>query len=408
MSKARFFIGTAVVICLTLFGSAAPAFAEFESKVKESDKGTGEIFETAVEAGGAKVTCQALEAGASNVGWTVVKSGKPSAKGPVLQINISKWGECEAAKPIEGPAKITACELEIEQPGEQTKLSGKIVKTCTIETTGGCTIKMEPKNNSGLKAVYVGTPPGSKEDTAFGPEISNLVTEVSKVSKSCTGIEAAKAAKLTGLGELYSVQNPAPVLMFTPFAGGMFNETSAANNVGNLSFLFFGNITGFTEFICTEAKMTGSLSAVAPTINVIPEYGGCTATGFEAGATVTVMVTHCAYRYTLLGRTGTPGESSGRFQLINNGGTCEIKLAATENNESCKIIVKSQANPTGVTRYTNEAGLTLKLNDVSRVSFEVNDPTKCTGGFFMGFTYSDGYIGTGANPSQYKLNNLRV
>ena len=75
MTKTRLAVGLITLIC-TLLLSAAPAFAEFESTLKTTATGKGELVETALEAGGATVTCQAFSEGSGTVNWTIVNAGK--------------------------------------------------------------------------------------------------------------------------------------------------------------------------------------------------------------------------------------------------------------------------------------------------------------------------------------------
>lgn len=134
-----------------------PAFAEFESKNGASNQGKGETYETVLEAGGATVTCEALEEGGSKAGWTVEnKEGKPK-KGLALLVKVTNWGKCQAK-------------------AKGLKEAGAVVG-------------------------------------ALASEVSNIVTEVSKECGS-VGIEASKVGALFTDGEFYSVQNAAPRLEF--------------------------------------------------------------------------------------------------------------------------------------------------------------------------------------------------
>jgi hypothetical protein len=388
-----------IVLAASQFVVAAPAFAEFESKNGGSSQGKGEVFEVAFEASGAKVLCQAFEP--SNLGkveWTVEKEGKPSTKGPDLQIKVNSWGACEAAKPINGSVKISKCEFEIEQPGEQEGLSGKVVKGCTIEAKEGCVIKLEAKNNTQLKAFEVGEEGNAAENTVIGPEVGNLTTEV----KSCTGIEATKQGKMTGLGELYLVHTSAGGSTFKKEGMGVFNNGNTANGEGT-SFFNFREPGAATEtkFQCTEAKYTGTIAANAPIINVTPTYGMCK----EAtnNITATVSVTDCSYQYQ--SGFGFDGGALGphwvgRSQLVGNG--CAIDLTATAAGESCEIVIAAQAHALGSGTYANSSPTVMKVQSVLQVPFDVKDPTKCSGFTAIG-EYEPGFIiGT------YKINEINV
>jgi hypothetical protein len=58
---------------------------------------------------------------------------------------------------------------------------------------------------------------------------------------------------------------------------------------------------GVREWTCSEASLTGSLSAASESITITPSYGGCTG---NSGTTVTVDVNGCRY-VTVVTGTGT-------------------------------------------------------------------------------------------------------
>jgi hypothetical protein len=70
MIKLKMFVTLAVTLG-AFFISVTPAFAEFESKNGGLNQGKGEIYKTTLEAGGATVTCRALEEGTGKATWTV-------------------------------------------------------------------------------------------------------------------------------------------------------------------------------------------------------------------------------------------------------------------------------------------------------------------------------------------------
>jgi hypothetical protein len=225
-------LATTGVLCL----NAAPALAEFESKNSGSN-GAGEVYEAKLEAGGAVASCQALETGNSTAGWQVTHEGKAQSKGPGLLIKITNWGSCEVVSPIKGVVKASACELEVEQPSSEIKLVGKVVKTCSFEGPLGCVIKMEPKNNSSLKATEDAGEGEADESTILMPAITNLATSVSSACE-LAGIKGSAEAKLVGVSEFLQVR-PATV---SEFAAGAEKLKLAAN--GNETLVTFIRKTG--------------------------------------------------------------------------------------------------------------------------------------------------------------------
>ncbi len=204
-TRAKFLLGFAF-LAGTFLVSAVPASAGFTSLNKGSSQGKGEIIEMALNAGGAVITCEALEAGTSKAGWTIKSKGVAQTKGPNLQIKADNWGKCKAAKPIEESVKISGCELEVEQTGEQTKVSAKVIKTCVIEAPKvGCVIKAEPKSNEALTVMEVELAGETGESTVLVPAISNVVTTVNPACE-IVGIKASKQGHLTGIGEFFLVQ----------------------------------------------------------------------------------------------------------------------------------------------------------------------------------------------------------
>jgi hypothetical protein len=389
MIKARLLIGS-VVTAAALLASAVPAFAGFESKNGESDKGTGEVLEVTFEAGGGTVTCKAYTEGASKAEWTVEEAGKAQAKGPDLQIDISKWGECASSKPVTGSVKISECTLEIEQIEEQTKLIGKLVKECTIEAPLGCTIKLGTSTNKALKTVNAGHIEATSKNTLIAPEISNLVTEVNSTCESL-GIHKSETGKISGFGEASSVQIRSVYSKFKKIGTGVFNGSGAVNSTSNQEFTF-----GQTVFKCTEAKMTGSMTpAEADTIEVVPQYGGCTQNNILA----TVTATDCAIRYS----SAIPNQSAfaGNSQLIDTGiGTCDLKFLATQNGESCNIKATKQSESRFFTSFTNGTN-ELKINHImSFVPFTVVEAAKCVGNPTSGTN--------GRFNGSYKIANVNV
>jgi hypothetical protein len=368
MIKARLLIGF-VVTAAALVASAAPAYAGFESKNTGSDKGTGEILEVTFEAGGGKVTCQAYTEGASKAEWTVEESGKAQEKGSSLRIDVSKWGECTTSTIVKGSVKVSECGLEIEEIGEQTKLTGKLVKECILEAPLGCTIKMGTSANKALKTIDAGHIEESSNNTLIAPEVSNLVTEANSTCES-VGIKKSETGKVSGFGEAFSVQIRSVFSKFKKIGTGIFNGSGAVNSTSNQEFQF-----GQTIFKCTEAKMTGSMTpAEADTIEVVPQYGGCTQNNIVS----TVTATDCAIRYS----SAMPNQAafSGNSQLIDTGiGTCDLKFFTTQNGESCNIKATKQSNSHFFTSFTNGTN-ELKINHIlSFIPFTVVEAAKCVG-----------------------------
>jgi hypothetical protein len=217
-------LGLAVVVgALLLF--AAPAFAEFEG-IKTST-GTGEMYETILEAGGGTVTCQAYEESTSAAKWAI-KNGKTEAeKGSNLLINIEKWGKCEAkSKELKGvPATLSECGLELVQTGTQNKVPVNIVKKCTVKA-GTCEIGIAAGNE--LTKAFMADAEVENKNLLVEPEISNVVTTTSGV---CAGVTGSKEGKLSGVAELKLVHLVLPVFEITVTR----QRYDANNRIGTLT-----------------------------------------------------------------------------------------------------------------------------------------------------------------------------
>jgi hypothetical protein len=200
--RLRILIGLAVVItAFTAF--VTPGFAEFESG-ETSDKGSGEAFLTKIYDGGSSITCTAFGKEGSKASWSTEKEGKLVEKGSLL-IKIENWGKCEylTASQAVGEAKLSACEIEVAQPEEQEKLSGKLVNTCTIKISS-CEITLPSKENTSLNSIEFidGEEP---EELFFIPGIGDIHTEVS-AGCAALGIQASSKVAMQGDGGLKKVK----------------------------------------------------------------------------------------------------------------------------------------------------------------------------------------------------------
>jgi|GEM_PF-5639173 len=280
--KAGMLISTLAAMA-ALLGSAAPAYAEFESQVKGADKGTGELFETTLEAGGATMTCTAEEPGNSKTTWTVKGTEKEQVKGPNLGIVITKLGTCtvKASGLKEEVATVSECEAEIKQTKvqgkEQGKIPGKIVKLCTIKAAS-CEIKLEPKTNSALNVFEVSDSGDANENTLIIQAVTNIVTEVVGAKCESLGIKASKEGRLLGVGEFYSlVQNAGPRFYSAPDMN--FRLTGTQASVQTFTAEAGKSVT------CAEVKSqtlgTGFPESPTGSVSLVQKFEKCTALGTE-------------------------------------------------------------------------------------------------------------------------------
>jgi len=384
-TRVRIFIGLVVLVgAFTAFVTSG--FAEFETHNK-GDTGKGEIFEAILTEGPTTIMCHAIEEGTGAVTWTVEKEGKPEEKGGLL-FNIEQWGKCSfaAAGGQEGEAKVSGCKMEVKQSGKETKEPIKIVEACTIKVST-CEIKIEPKNNAELKTMDIGVDGESNENTAFGPNVSNIVTEV---NKECApfGIQASKNVTFTGFGELFSVKNAAEIEKFKKIGNGKFNEGGALTK--SAQHFEFKGPNGITVFECQEGKFTGELAANGPFVEVKPEeYKTCKEVVNNLGGEV--KVNNCLYKYNI-GFEVSETEARGDQQMIMGPKTpaCEIKLEAGAA-EKCEIVIEAQT-PHPIASYRTEGLEDLKIeNIIGDITYKVTDFTKCDG-FTENKTYKDGFL----------------
>jgi len=242
MNMARTIIGAVVISALAF--SATPAFAEFKS-VTEETKGKGEVVELTLEAGGATVTCEALEELASAATWTILKEGTASTKGPDLQFSIGKWGKCtfHSLEVESASAEITACDLEMIEPGEEEKVKGKIAgTTCTIKALS-CELKLEPLENESLTSLRLMASGENDGNMVVEPTVTNLTTTTKGV---CPGVSSSKEGKLKGLVEATQVQ-PGDIPEFAIWASRLFLRET--NNTATVTIARrFGGPSRFVNF----------------------------------------------------------------------------------------------------------------------------------------------------------------
>lgn len=210
MIRVKLAVGFAIVGWALAF-AVAPAFAEFTSKNKES-KGSVEVAEATLEAGGATVVCHAFEESLSKGTWTIKKGGEASTDGPDVLLNIAKWGSCtgRSSEISETKAEISECELEVAEPGEEASVKAKLVTACLIKISS-CEVKLEPKENEKLTSVSLDASGSEDENLFLDPEVTNVATTV---KGSCPGIKAGEKGVLKGELEAYQVQ-PAVLGDFT-------------------------------------------------------------------------------------------------------------------------------------------------------------------------------------------------
>lgn len=277
MIKVKMFIAFAMMLGALLV-SAAPAFAEFESKNGGSNQGKGEVYETVFEDGGATVTCDALEEGVSKAGWTVEnKEGKAQKKGPDLLVKVTNWGKCQAKasglKEIE--AKVGECGIEIKQPEEQIKSPGAIATECIIHIST-CEIKVGPKNNQSLKEFETAQVENTEEHTSLGLAISNLAVEVNEacvtdgIQKSSTvQVRGAGAVRwvydrniplkwVVGVGKRFiNVTEPTTAITITHSSGGL-ESLGNVRWVGLVTALFIPSGAEYTNCVTTKVYEVGN------------------------------------------------------------------------------------------------------------------------------------------------------
>ncbi len=201
MIKAKLLAVFAATIAV-LAVSAAPAFAEFESKNGKAS-GAGKSGPIVLEGGGATLEC----ASAEGTG-TILKQGAESLKGTVLSLNTAIWNECKAkSKEIkEAKPKVKACTLKLSQPAGNNQAKGSVATPCTIVVTVlffTCTItvveeKATTGTNFGLEANHL---ENSGNNLIIKAEDSGITTET---KGTCLGITGGKAntekATVTGEG----------------------------------------------------------------------------------------------------------------------------------------------------------------------------------------------------------------
>ena len=144
-----------VTLGLTFALGVAPSFAEFTTRNSKS-QGNSEVVEVTLEAGGAKVVCEAYEEAVSKGTWLIEKSTKASTKGPGLLLKTSAWGTCtgSSSEIKSTKAEVGECPLEVSEPSEETAIEGKLTATCTAKLSS-CELKMEPKTNEKLRSILL-------------------------------------------------------------------------------------------------------------------------------------------------------------------------------------------------------------------------------------------------------------
>jgi hypothetical protein len=263
MIKAKLAIAL-VAIGWALALAAATASAEFTSQNKES-KGSAEVAEMTLQAGGATVLCQALEESQSKGTWLLKKGSEATTLGPDLVLDVGKWGSCtgSSSEIKETKAEINACSLEVVEPAEETTVKGKLVTECTIKFAS-CELKLEPKENEKLTSVLLYADGTEDENVFADPEVDDIATTI---KGTCTGIKESKEGKLKGELEAQQVQ---------PAARGEFTLSSSR------AFLFTGSVSADIRvrrrsgFTAKPKQQVRSLPFPNPFSSQAPNWEECT------------------------------------------------------------------------------------------------------------------------------------
>ncbi len=228
-------MGLAVAICA--FGIiTTPAFAAFQS-YKDGTRGSGEIVELTLEAGGGTVSCQASTESQGTAGWTIENEGKPVTKGPDIAISPEKFGECDAksGELKEVKAEVKGCEVETKDPGEETRATGKLLTNCIVKV-GPCEIIAPASENKELTGTYVYSSGEKEENLILQPSISGVTTTT---KGTCPGIKSSKEGKMSGVTQLLQI-SPVARVEYTISVNKYFYTPS--NNTGTATITRRGSL----------------------------------------------------------------------------------------------------------------------------------------------------------------------
>jgi hypothetical protein len=396
LGRAKALMGLAVAIG-TLLGSAAPAFAEFESKNGSSNQGKGEIYQAVVEGGGARITCESPEEEASSkVGWTVEnQEGKTQKKGTNLEIKAANWGKCQtkASALKEAQTKLSACEMEVKQAEEESKIPVKIAKACTIKVSG-CEIKIGSQEP---KALEVATGGGDAENTRLILALSGIAWEVNSECASL-GIEASKAVSIVGTGELDSVEESVPEYQSK---GGKFTDKQTKIILGGEK-----ETESVGSINCEEAAYTLGSKGRSTTLPVTPELLKCKAVfGKEAPKTVKVS-NECKEGLQLdqperFEEEEGPGLYRSKITLLKG---CKVTLEAA----ACTIKIAGEGEALPWAYYTSLDEMTLEepetIFEVAGIHYTAGEGCKAGGVPASGNAQAQGGRGPGfRSPGGYNF-----
>ncbi len=213
----------------TLLVGAPAALAEFKSVEKGSEGKTGSSVLN-LEAGGATIVCAPEEETKGDGTWIIENKEKGHVeKGPDLIVKSKTWGECKAkAKGIEAKeGKVTGseCELEAEQPKEETRGLAKIISNCTfkieLKKESICEIKIEASENKELKEVDMVHSGEKNENLILSFELGGVKTKTSGSACTTAEITSTTSGKLDDGVEGKGLDDGPPVGEFVlSFAGG--------------------------------------------------------------------------------------------------------------------------------------------------------------------------------------------
>lgn len=228
MRKMKILAGFAVMVG-ALLACVPAAFAEFKS-VEKGSEGKTSSSALSVEAGGATIQCVPEEETKGDGTWIIETKEKTHAeKGPDLILKAKTWGDCAAeAKGIEskeGAVTSSECELEVEEPHEETRGLTDVVSTCTfkieVKKESICEIKIASSGNKERKEAIMEHSGESNENVVLSLAMEQLTTTTSGSACTTADIESTTTGKLFDGVEGKNLDDGPPVGEFRlSFAGG--------------------------------------------------------------------------------------------------------------------------------------------------------------------------------------------
>jgi hypothetical protein len=148
-----------LIACAAIFGImsvwAPQASAQFKSGEAKSDKGSSYAAAVALKDGSATIECEAAETKAVG-SWTVENEKHEEVeKGSSLVFEYKDWDSCVTeSSGIETKAGATTggeCEMEVQQPNEETKSAVTVKSSCVfkieVNKEATCEVRVEPEGN---------------------------------------------------------------------------------------------------------------------------------------------------------------------------------------------------------------------------------------------------------------------